>query len=273
MQPIAPQVLAELIEFGEADAFEDTFAASPADEGQRVLHIAGATLLIAPTMPAILFNRVLGLGLHKPINEAVMNEITGAYRDAGVKQWAIHIAPQALTPSTEALFAAHGLRRVSHWEKVYRAASAAVHVQTPFTVRRIGVEMADAYTDVFLASFNMHPALRAGLIAQIGRRGWQHFMAFDGDLPVACGALFVKGNVGWLGQGGTLPSHRRRGAQGEIMAMRVRESANAGCDWVITETGADTPEHPNPSFHNMLRTGFTHAYQRPEFLFDAINSK
>jgi hypothetical protein len=94
-------------------------------------------------------------------------------------------------------------------------------------------------------------------------------MAFDGETPAACGALFVKDKVGWLGQGGTLPRFRRRGAQGEIMAMRVRAAHDAGCEWVITETGADTPAHPNPSFHNMLRTGFQHAYQRPEFIFDA----
>ena len=71
----------------------------------------------------------------------------------------------------------------------------------------------------------MHPALRAGVMALVDRRGWQHYLAFDGDLPVACGALFVRVEVvTWLGQGGTLPSHRRRGAQGEIMAIRVRDA-------------------------------------------------
>lgn len=268
MQSLKAHALAELIEFGEADAFADTFAASPADDGQRVARIAGATLLIAPTMPVILFNRVLGLGLREPITEAVLREIAGAYRDAGVKQWAIQIAPVPLNPEVEALFATHGLRRAGHWEKVYRVASPDVHVQTDFMVRRIGPEMADAYAGVFLPAFNMHPALKSGVMALVGRHGWQHFMAFEGDVPVACGALFVKGNVGWLGQGGTLPSHRRRGAQGEIMAMRVRAAHEAGCEWVITETGADTPERPNPSFHNMMRTGFQFAYQRPEFIFE-----
>lgn len=269
MQSIDAHALAELIEYGEAEAFNDMFAATPADEGQRVLHVDGATLLIAPTMPVILFNRVLGLGLRAPINDTVLREISGAYRDAGVKQWAIHIAPPALDDDTEKLFAAHGLKRNGHWEKVYRAAAGDVHIRTDFDVRRIGVDLADAFAEVCITAFGMHPSLKTGLIALVGRRGWQHFMAFDNEMPVACGSLFVKEGVGWLGMGGTLPSHRRRGAQGEIMAMRIREATHAGCDWVITETGADTPEHPNPSFHNMLRTGFVHAYQRPEFLFEA----
>lgn len=269
MQNIDAHTIAKLIEFGEADAFADIFAASPVNEGQRVAHVAGATLLIAPTMPVILFNRALGFGLREPINETNLQQIISAYRDAGVSRWAIQIAPAALTPQVEALFVAHGLRRAGHWEKVYRAASGDIRIDTELTVRKIDRSEADEFADVCVAAFGMHPALKAGLVALVGRRNWQHFMAFDGALPVACGSLFVNGNVGWLGMGGTLPSHRRRGAQGAIMAMRVREAADADCDWIITETGADTPEHPNPSFHNMLRTGFTHAYQRPEFLFES----
>jgi hypothetical protein len=269
MPHLEPRALAELIEFGEADAFEDTFAASPNRNEARVERIAGACLLLSPAAPDILFNRVLGLGLREPITNAALDRIAGAYRDAGVRRWAIHIAPIALNADIERLFASRGLRRNGHWEKVVREAAGDVHVRTDLSVRRIGSEMAETYADVFIDSFGMHPALKPGLMALIGRHGWQHFMAFEGDTPAACGALFIKNGVGWLGQGGTVPRFRRRGAQGEIMAMRVRAAHAAGCDWVITETGADTPDHPNPSFHNMIRTGFMHAYQRPEFIFES----
>ena len=268
MQLIHAHELAELVEYGEAEAFADMFDASPEYQGQRVERIAGAYALIAPTMPLILFNRVLGLGLKESIHDDVLHRITVVYRNAGVKSWAIQIAPDSLNEQTEKRFAAHGLARHSHWEKVYREAVSDIHINTDLSVRRIDVDMAEAYADVCLIAFGMPPALKSGLVALVGRQGWQHFMAFDGEMPVACGALFARNGVGWLGQGGTLPSHRRRGAQGEIMAMRVREAQAAGCAWVITETGADTPEHPNPSFHNMLRTGFRHAYQRPEFIFE-----
>ena len=36
---------------------------------------------------------------------------------------------------------------------------------------------------------------------------------------------------------------------------------------LVTETGEDSPEQPNPSFHNMIRTGFSLAYQRPNYLW------
>ena len=112
----------------------------------------------------------------------------------------------------------------------------------------------------------MPPGLQPWLENLANRPNWRVYLAFDGDQPVACGALFVRGEVGWLGVAGTLPAYRRRGGQGALMAQRIRDAAGLGCCWVVTETGEDLPARPNPSFHNMLRTGFTLAYQRPNYL-------
>lgn len=105
------------------------------------------------------------------------------------------------------------------------------------------------------------------LVTTIGRPGWRHYLAFDGDQAVATGALNLRDHIGWLGVGSTLPSHRRRGAQGALMARRVRDGISLGCRWLVTETGEDLPARPNPSYHNMLRTGFTLAYQRLNYVF------
>jgi hypothetical protein len=171
MPHIEPHALAELIEFGEADAFADTFAASPNDSDARVAQVAGACLLLSPAAPDILFNRVLGLGLREPVTEATLDRIAGVYRDAGVGRWAIQIAPIALSAETEEMFASFGLQRAGHWEKVYRKATSDVHVRTDLTVRRIGREMAETYAGVFIDSFGMHPALKPALMALVGRSG------------------------------------------------------------------------------------------------------
>ena len=78
----------------------------------------------------------------------------------------------------------------------------------------------------------------------------------------------IHDGIGWLGIGGTLPSHRKRGAQGAIMAKRVQAAAEAGCKWVITETSDDLPDYPNPSYHNMQRTGFNLAYKRTNYVYN-----
>jgi hypothetical protein len=59
------------------------------------------------------------------------------------------------------------------------------------------------------------------------------------------------------------PAAFRRGA---LMARRLEDGQNLGCHWFVTETGEDTPARPNPSFHNMLRAGFTVAYYRQNFM-------
>jgi hypothetical protein len=78
--------------------------------------------------------------------------------------------------------------------------------------------------------------------------------------------MYIKADRGWLGVAATLPQFRKRGAQGALMSRRLQDGIEAGCKWFVTETGRDTPEHPNPSYHNMARTGFKLAYDRPNFM-------
>jgi hypothetical protein len=40
----------------------------------------------------------------------------------------------------------------------------------------------------------------------------------------------------------------------------------AGCRTFVVETAVDLPAKPNPSFHNVVRAGFTVAYERPNWL-------
>ena len=95
----------------------------------------------------------------------------------------------------------------------------------------------------------------------VARDRWRAYGAFDGDALVGVGALFVEGDVGWLGLGGTLPFHRGRGAQGAVMARRIKDAIAVGCTSIATETGI-LPGRANPSLDNMLRCGFEVAYER-----------
>ena len=56
------------------------------------------------------------------------------------------------------------------------------------------------------------------------------------------------------------------------MARCIRDAARLDCRWVITETGEDLPDHPNPSYHNMLRAGFKLAYMRPNYVHELPNA-
>jgi GNAT superfamily N-acetyltransferase len=150
----------------------------------------------------------------------------------------------------------------------YHSAPADFAARQGVRVERIGSAIAILMPGLDAMLFNrvMGLGVREPATATIGRAGWRHYLAFDGDQPVATGVLFVRHDIGWLGMAATLPSHRGRGAQGALMAQRIRDGMALGCRRLITETGQDTPGQPNPSYHNMLRTGFKLAYQRANYM-------
>jgi GNAT superfamily N-acetyltransferase len=103
--------------------------------------------------------------------------------------------------------------------------------------------------------------------------GWHLYAAFEGDAPVAMAALYVDeastgAPVGYVGPAVTLPAHRGRGAQGALIARRIRDAKTLGCTLLVTETAEDRPGRSVPSFRNMQRCGFHLAYRRPNYLLE-----
>lgn len=263
-----PTQLAELVEFGEAEAYADMFAAAPLEWGLHVERWGSVIALVAPPIDVMLFNRVLGLGLREPASEAQLDELVALYRQASVRHFGIQLSPIAQPSAVKDWLYTHGLRPTDNWAKVYRVVDQPIEIHTDLRMEVIGREHAADFGRVACAAFGMPSALQPWLENLVSRANWHVYLAFDGEQAAAGGALFVRGKVGWLGIEGTLASHRRRGGQGAIMAQCIRDAAQLGCRWVITETGEDLPDRPNPSYHNMLRTGFTLAYQRPNYVPD-----
>ncbi len=258
--------LAELIEFGEAEAYADFVAAAPPEWSYHVERIGGAVCLFAPNLPAMIFNRVIGLGVREPATEVVLDGIVAQYRQSGARSFSVQLSPAAQPIDLPQWLAARQFVARDNWAKVYRAADHTIEVATDLRVETIDHARAADAANVICAAFGMPASLGIWIENCVGRPGWQYYATFDGDRVVAAGALFVRGEVGWLGMGSTHPDFRRRGAQGALMARRIRDATALGCRWVLTETGEDLPQQPNPSYHNMLRTGFQLAYQRPNYI-------
>ena len=134
-------------------------------------------------------------------------------------------------------------------------------IRTDLHVRELGPPDAQRFGAVVAAAFGLPPVTAEWCAALVGRPRWSAYGAFDGDALVGVGALFVEGEVGWLGMGGTLPFHRGRGAQGAVMSRRIADAIGVGCTSIATETGI-LPNRKNPSLDNMLRCGFEIAYER-----------
>jgi hypothetical protein len=162
--------------------------------------------------------------------------------------------------------AARGFKPGRNWAKMFRGNEPAPAISTDLRVEKIGKEQADAFAGVTLPVWGMPPAGRPLLKGNVGQPGWHHYLAFDGDKPVSVAAMFVKDEIGWLGFASTLKKYRKRGGQGAMFARRIQDGLALGVKWFVTETGEDTPEDPNPSYHNMLRSGFKLAYLRRNYV-------
>ena len=252
------EISTESLEFAEAEAYADMFAVAPTSLGLEVHRVAGSVVLLAQPLPIMLFNRAIGLGVREPGSAVGLEPVLSLYRARNIKSFAVQASPSLQSSILEI----QGLEWRDNWAKVFRKPDPNVQITTDLRVELIGSDRAADFAQVVMGAFGMPAFLEPWLTAMVGRKHWWHYLAFDHDLPVACAAMFTRDGLSWLGLGGTLASHRRRGAQGALMARRIRDAAALGSHWVITETGEDTPTHPNPSFRNMMRAGFTLAYQQ-----------
>jgi hypothetical protein len=246
-----------LLERAERDAVVDLYRAAPPEFDVRAERAGGATVLLAPGLPGF-FNRAFAFGVDEHVTEEGVDEVVARLRP--VKPHYVQPPPDAA--EIDARLRKHGLSSNWGWAKVIRGTEPPPDIPTTLDIRELHPDEADRFGAVVTTAFGLPPSMAPWTAAVVGRPGWHAYGAFDHDALVAAGALYVDGDVGWLGLAGTLSFHRRRGAQGALMVRRIADAIELGCTTLATETGV-LPGRPNPSLDNMLRCGFTVAYERP----------
>ena len=256
-------------ELHEARAWRECVEGCAAAEGNplraEVASVAGTPVPVVAALDFALFNRVIGLGVTAPVTDAQLDEITATYATRGQSNWAVSLSPLAEPPDLAERLERRGMGRGGDFAKVIRTTEPASEPTTDLRVEEVGPGHAETFAAINIAAWGVPDAFSSWFAGTIGRAGWRHYIAFDGEDAVSTGALFAGDGIGWLGFAATLPTHRNRGGQGAIMARRVADAAELGCDVVHTETSAETPDTPNPSYRNMIRAGFEPAYRRPNY--------
>jgi hypothetical protein len=240
--------------------------------GISAARLGGGVVLAMAHDPTDYWSKALGFGVTEPVTRELLDEVCGFYRHSGVERAMIQIAPEVLPPDWPAIVADLGLERTSSWVKLQRHVTDPVTLPTADTSLRIGPVPEDRFAQwarVLFAGFGMPPELDSmgvGADPELCHR----FAAFDdgGDI-VAAASVMIDGDTAGLFGAGTLPGHRRRGAQSGLIAARVRAAVEAGARWISAETGVETPEEPNSSLHNLRRAGLLDRYERPNWVWRA----
>jgi GNAT superfamily N-acetyltransferase len=260
------------LELAEAGGYGEIFRAAP-DSIRRehrvdVCEVAGATCIrLGAAAGNLMLNRVNGLGLRGPVGDAELDEIDAFFR-AGGARYAIGLSP-LVPPDLAPRLAERGFEPGYAWMKFRRGLEPAPEVETTLRVEEAGADRGRLFGSIVARGFGL-PDLAGDWFAALAERpGFRLFLAYDGEEPAGAGALFARDGIGWLGVAATLPEHRRKGAQGAILAARIRLARELGLRALATETGERTEDRPSNSYRNILRAGFEELYVRPNFVSPA----
>ena len=250
---------------GVRDMIRATGATRNGEASLQAEEHGGGLAVLSEAIASPYFNRAFGLGLNGPVDLQLLDRWDRRYRaTTGVALVQIHDGANTLAVRERA--AKLGWQSAPGWVKMMRDNAAPIEIRTDLRIERIGPEQAVAMGAITVDAFHI-PSEAAALAGGLLREpDWHIYGAFDSHTLVAVGALAMYGQVGYLAVGATAASHRNRGAQGAIMARRLRDGAELGAQIFVTETGMETAEQPNPSYHNMLRLGFKLAYHRADYV-------
>ncbi|MEZ4667283.1 MAG: GNAT family N-acetyltransferase [Anaerolineae bacterium] len=273
-QELSKQEIATIVETAEQTMWTVSWNSTPPEMRQALsMHLAtvgGASATVIEKFPIPFFNRVIGLGIHQPATEDLVDELITIYQQYEVP-WDVSLSPLAQPSDTADWLEARGFKHTSNLAKMIRSNEPPLVLATDLRIERVDAHNATVFAEINQRAFEMpdwYIEMVQHLLKQDNVYG---YIAYDKDTPAGSGLLIVSGEIGGLFSGATLPEYRRRGAQSAIMVQRIRDGLDLGCRWFSTETGEETPQHPNPSYHNMLRTGFELAYLRPNYTYQPGN--
>jgi hypothetical protein len=264
---------AHVAEWIEQAALHDMHAALP-----RALRTAaqvfsergqGTLLLGAPGLPSVLTSRLF------VAEDATQESIAGAVarlHERGAHTYFAHLDAGAPAAQRAALEGATLTRFHRPWLKLFVDRDRASITGRESSVPPGGIELrsarredAEAFAALQLRCQGLDRSLAPLIAALVDRPRWHVFLASVNGVPVAGGALFVQGEVGWLGFGATLPEHRGQGLQRLVLQKRMRVALALGCRAIASETGVEVEGQKNSSCHNMLALGMRVVATRDNF--------
>jgi GNAT superfamily N-acetyltransferase len=166
------------------------------------------------------------------------------------------VAPAARPSELQDWLGARGLEPNWGWMSFRRGVEDPPPARTHLRLAEVDtLEAARSFAHVVRLSYGLPEAIEPA-IARAPAAGWRCWLALDDDEPAGAAGLYAARGVGYLGFAGTLPEHRGKGAQGALLAARIRQAAGLGCDLLVTETGERRDDRPSNSYRNILRAGF-----------------
>jgi hypothetical protein len=234
--------------WGSADIIQHQFAGAP---------FGSAYVCISPgeqgEFASSNHNRLHLCGAEPGLTADGITGLQKLFSDAGIGRYFVWISPGPDIEVVRRWLADAGLTRRPYvsYLTLARDARRTVPAATGLDVREVDRQ------EVERLSGRLDGIVGPEYLRSLGAPGVHHFMAFEGEQPVASAVLYAFEELGYLGMALTAEPFRRRGAQSALIAQRIKKAVAVGCEIVVSET-LSILEH---SLGNLQRAGFEVAYE------------
>lgn len=261
------------VERNEAAAYALLVESAPnvARSGLRltVAHCCGATVFRAGAQAdSLLFNRVIGLGVHESFSAAHLLELDALFSQEGVSSYAVEAVASMPGASSLDPLMALGLVPYRRTTMMSRPTSDPVATKaSELSARLAGLRDQPSWVALVRAAFSLDARLDP-LLERVfdhpAQRPWVA-VAPSGEICAAALTTRIDARSAWIGWVCTRPEWRKRGAQSVMAAAQVAECAAEGIEHVSLEV-AGTPERPGTSLRNYMALGWSEVHGRVTLL-------
>jgi hypothetical protein len=206
-------------------------------------------------------NRVHLCGAEPGLRPEGLQQLIGTFQAAGVRRFFVWLSPGPEMDVVRDWLKAAGLSP-NPWvtyPTLTRDSNPPAVFRTDLDIREVNADQVAA-ARAELGEFMWPEYLRS-----VGKDDCFHFMAFDGDRPVATGELCVFEEIGYLTNGSTKENDRGRGAQQALIARRISKATEVGCKMLVTETLSLLEQ----LLRNLQRAGFRTVYEKEVYVWNA----
>ncbi len=239
-----------------------TTPGADARQQARAYQVGDAWIEISGAPPEKRVARARSLGMRFTALEEDMETVFAVLEQERVAKIVFRVLPTQQSDVVAEWLVRKGLKRGVSMMQWIASLEAEQALATDYTIQRIDGEHCAAFARIVVENYKIEASQEnLEFYARLPESpGFTCLMAFDGDTPVATGAIYRQEQGCILEYGTTVKSYRNRGLQNAMIAYRLNAARSMGCAWACASTiGNDR------SSRNLQRQGFQKAYEELVF--------
>lgn len=250
----------ELAEAANHVAFVEAMRNRPGGESATSLRVGGG--IAAFTGVGSPLTQAFGLGLDGPVAESELDRLFEFYESRGAEA-AVEVCNLADVSLANSLVA-RGCRIDEHSHLLAHALESIDPVPSDGSVRVVGEDDLEEWTGVVTRGFTEGeavPVLRDLLEVFYRQSNSECYSAWRDGRMIGGGCVFFVDDIAILGGTSTVPEARGRGAQKDLIRIRLERAAARSARLAVVTTVPGTV-----SQRNVIRAGFSILYARTKYV-------